>query len=137
MKSNLRRILAMNIRKNRYILGLSQAKLAEAANIATAYVAMIELEKKFPSVDVLERLACALQIDPTELFSKACYPAEAVKELHRSVLHNFELVVKRHIEEFEAKVKNGEFDRISDPSGGLYDPPKKTGYQGIAADSAQ
>ena len=45
MESNLRHILALNIRKRRYILGLSQAKLADAANIATTYVAMIELEK--------------------------------------------------------------------------------------------
>ena len=109
MKSNLRHILALNIRERRYILGISQAKLAEAANIATAYVAMIELERKFPSVDVLERIAHALRIDPTELFSKACYPSEAVKELHKSVLHGIEQVVKSHIEEFEVKVNTGKF----------------------------
>ena len=110
MKSSLRQILALNIKKRRYILGLSQAKLAEAANIATAYVAMIELEKKFPSVDVLERIAYALNIDPPELFSKACYPSEAVKDLHKSVLIGIEQVVKNHIEEFEAKVNSGDFD---------------------------
>ena len=108
-KSNLRRILALNIKKRRYILGLSQAKLAEAANIATAYVAMIELEKKFPSVDVLERIANALKIDPSELFSKACYPTEAVKELHMSVLKDIEQVVKSHIESFEKKVNSEDF----------------------------
>ncbi|MCL2093514.1 MAG: helix-turn-helix transcriptional regulator [Treponema sp.] len=110
VKSSLRQILALNIKKRRYILGLSQAKLAEAANIATAYVAMIELEKKFPSVDVLERIAHALQIDPPELFSKACYPSEAVKDLHRSVLTGIEQIVKNHIEEFEAKVNSGDFE---------------------------
>ena len=109
VNSSLRQILAMNIKKRRYILGLSQAKLAEAANIATAYVAMIELEKKFPSVEVLERIAHALNIDPPELFSKACYPSEAVKELHKSVLHGIEQVVKNHIEEFERKVNSGDF----------------------------
>ena len=97
------------MRERRYILGLSQAKLAENARIATAYVAMIELEKKFPSVEVLERLAHALKIEPTELFSKACYPAEEVKELYRSVLKDIELVVKTHIEDFEKKVKEGKF----------------------------
>ena len=117
MKSNLRHILSLNIRKHRYILGLSQAKLAEAANIATTYVAMIELEKKFPSVEVLERLAHALKIDPTELFSKACYPAEAVKELHKSVLKDIDQVVKKHIEEFEKMVNTGEFYECNDISG--------------------
>jgi len=107
--SSLRHILALNMRERRYVLGLSQAKLAENAGIATAYVAMIELEKKFPSVEVLERLAQALKIDPTELFTKACYPAEEVKELHKSVLNGIELVIKTHIEEFEKKVKEGKF----------------------------
>jgi transcriptional regulator with XRE-family HTH domain len=107
--TSLRHILALNIRERRYVLGLSQAKLAEAADIATAYIAMIELEKKFPSVDVLERIAKALQIDPTELFSKVCYPVEAVKQLHQSVLTGIEQVVKSHIEEFQTKVNAGEF----------------------------
>jgi len=109
MKSVLRQILASNIRERRYVLGLSQMKLAELADIAPSYVAMIELERKFPSVEVLERIAWALKMDPTELFSKACYPIEAVKELHKSVLASFEHVVKSHIEEFEAKVNKGDF----------------------------
>jgi len=103
--SSLRHILALNMRERRYVLGFSQAKLAEHAGIATTYVAMIEIEKKFPSVEVLEKLAQALKIDPTELFSKACYPVEEVKDLQKSVLRGIELVVKTHIEEFEKKVK--------------------------------
>jgi len=109
MKSVLRNVLASNIRERRYVLGLSQMKLAEAADIAPSYVAMIELEKNFPSDEVLERIAQALKMDPTELFSKACYPIEGVKELHKSVLASFEQVVKSHIKEFEAKVNSGNF----------------------------
>ena len=109
MKSSLRHILALNIRRRRNTLGFSQAKLAENANIATAYVAMIELEKKFPSVEVLERLASALEMDPTELFSKACYPAEAVTELHVEILAEIDKVVKSHIHNFEIKMNSGGF----------------------------
>jgi len=109
MKSVLRNVLASNIRERRYVLGLSQMKLAEAADIAPSYVAMIELEKNFPSDEVLERIAQALKMDPTELFSKACYPIEGVKELHKSVLASFEQVVKSHIEKFESKVNAGDF----------------------------
>jgi len=106
MKAKLRHILATNIRNHRNLLGLSQAKLAETANIATGYVAMIELEKKFPSDDVLERIAHALKIDPTnKLFSKTCYPVEAVRTLHQSVLEGFDQVVKTQITKFEAKYR--------------------------------
>jgi len=86
MKSKLRHILATNIKNQRNLLGLSQAKLAEMANISTGYLAMIELEKNFPSDEVLERIAHALKIDPAELFSKTSYPVEAVRSLHQSVL---------------------------------------------------
>ena len=100
MKSKLRHILAANIRNHRNTLGLSQAKLAEIAGIAPGYLAMIELKKNFPSDEVLERIALALQIDPTELFSQSCYPVETVKTLQKSVLEGIEQVVKTQLAKF-------------------------------------
>jgi transcriptional regulator with XRE-family HTH domain len=105
MKSKLRHILATNIRNHRNLLGISQAKLAEMANIAPGYVAMIELEKSFPSDEVLERIALALKIEATELFSKTCYPVEAVRTLHKSILEGIDQVVKTQITKFEAKYR--------------------------------
>ena len=105
MKAKLRHILATNMKNRRNLLGLSQAKLAEMSNISTGYLAMIEVEKNFPSDDVLERIAHALKIDPTELFSKTCYPVEAVRTLHQSVLEGFDQVVKAQITKFEAKYR--------------------------------
>ena len=103
MKSKLRHVLATNIRNHRQLLGFSQVKLAEIAKIAPAYVAMIELEKKFPSDEVLERIASALEIDPTELFSKNCYPIEEVGILHKSVLDGFAQIVNAEISKFHKK----------------------------------
>ena len=105
MKSKLRHVLATNIRNHRNLLGISQAKLAETANIAPGYVAMIELEKSFPSDDVLERIAHALKIEPTELFSKTCYTVEEVRTLHKSILEGIDQVVKAQINKFEAKYR--------------------------------
>ncbi|MDR0301588.1 MAG: helix-turn-helix domain-containing protein [Treponema sp.] len=105
MKSKLRHILATNIRNHRQLLGFSQAKLAENANIASAYVAMIELEKKFPSDEVLERIANALKIDPTELFSTTCYPVEEIRNLQKSVLDGIAQVVNTQINKFENKYR--------------------------------
>jgi transcriptional regulator with XRE-family HTH domain len=103
MKAKLRHILATNIRNHRQLLGFSQAKLAEIASIAPAYVAMIELEKKFPSDEVLERIANALKIDPTELFSTTCYPVEEVRNLQKSVLESIAQAVNIQITKFETK----------------------------------
>ena len=103
MKSKLKHILASNIRNQRQLLGFSQAKLAELAYIAPSYLAMIELERKFPSAEVLERIANALKIDPTELFSKNCYSIEELRALHDSVLKGITHVVNVQISKFEEK----------------------------------
>ena len=106
MKSKLRQILAKNIKNHRKLLGFSQAKLGEMANIAPSYLAMIELERNFPSDEVLERIANALNIDPTELFSKTCFTAEEVRMLQMSVLEDFEKVVKTHITSLKKNKKS-------------------------------
>ena len=105
MKIKLRQILAKNIKNHRNLLGISQAKLAEIADIAPGYVAMIELEKSFPSDEVLERISAALKIEPTELFSKTCYSVEAARTLQKSIIEDIDQVVKKHINKFEAKHK--------------------------------
>jgi transcriptional regulator with XRE-family HTH domain len=88
--TRLRTLLAFNMKEKRRILGISQAKLARKAGTSTQYVAMIELEKKFPSPEMLERLAAALEIDPPELFSMPPSPAGTLKKLHEAVLTDIE-----------------------------------------------
>jgi len=102
--SKLRHILALNIKKRRRLLGFSQMKLAEMVNTAPTYIAMIELEKRSPSFEMIERIADALQVDPPDLFSKAVYPIEAVKHFYQSLLSSFEQTLKDQITEFEEKM---------------------------------
>ena len=66
--TDLRKVLALNMKFYRKKLGISQAKLAEKANIADNYIALIETGKRFPSVKMLERIAEVLQKDTLELF---------------------------------------------------------------------
>lgn len=91
--TNLRQVLALNMKERRYKLGLSQAMLAEKVNTATTYIAMIEIEKKFPSVEMLERIATALGIDITELFSIKPLPEDSIKKLHKAILLDFERII--------------------------------------------
>jgi transcriptional regulator with XRE-family HTH domain len=42
-------------------------------NTSTNYIALIVSERKFPSLEMLERIAAALEIDPPALFSTKCY----------------------------------------------------------------
>ncbi len=50
--------------------GLSQAALAEKAGTAPNYIALIEVGKNFPSLQMLEKIATALNIDALDLFDK-------------------------------------------------------------------
>jgi transcriptional regulator with XRE-family HTH domain len=77
--TSLRALLASNIKKRREKLGISQAQLAEKADTSTNYIAQIEQQNKFPSSEMLERIAKALEIDNWELFSAGPYSAEAIQ----------------------------------------------------------
>jgi transcriptional regulator with XRE-family HTH domain len=67
--TNIKKLLATNIKAYRNALGLTQAKLAEQADTATHYIAMIEGGKNFPSPEMIERIAVVLGKDPTDLFA--------------------------------------------------------------------
>ena len=67
--TNIRKLLARNIKTFRKELGLTQSNLAEKAETATHYIAMIEGCKNFPSPEMLERIARALDKDSTDLFA--------------------------------------------------------------------
>ncbi|GHV72448.1 hypothetical protein AGMMS49928_29410 [Spirochaetia bacterium] len=83
---SLRELLAQNIKANRQKLKLSQEKFAEKANISTQYLAMIEVCRKFPSPETLERIAAAFKIEAAELFSQPPSPAGELKKLSENVL---------------------------------------------------
>jgi len=64
---SLRAVVAKNLRKLRQIKGLSQEDLAHRADITANYVSSLEREEYAASLDVIERLATALEVDPVEL----------------------------------------------------------------------
>ena len=66
----LRERVGLNIRNERNFRGLSQEQLALAADLDRSYISEIELAKFSASLDVLERIATALNIDPQELLNK-------------------------------------------------------------------
>jgi transcriptional regulator with XRE-family HTH domain len=87
--ASLRTVLALNIKEQRRILGITQAELAERVNTSTNYIALIETKKKFPKPEMLERIAAALEIDPPLLFAAEIRPlteAETLIKVQKQVL---------------------------------------------------
>ena len=66
----LRERVGLNIQNLRNSRGLSQEQLALAADMDRSYVSEIELAKFSALLDVLERIARALEVDPKELFNE-------------------------------------------------------------------
>ena len=96
--TNLRDILASNLKENRKKCGISQAKLAELAGISTQYIAMIELSRQFPTPEVLERIAAALGIEAYELFSVPPSPESSMERLHKDIIREIREVIVEVLE---------------------------------------
>ena len=84
---NIKEILAQNLKENRRRLGITQPELAKRAGMSTQYLAMIETARKFPTADILERLAAALGINPNELFFVADSPERAMEQLQQTIFN--------------------------------------------------
>jgi transcriptional regulator with XRE-family HTH domain len=66
----LREVLSFNLRRLRDDRGLSQEDLADAASIDRTYVSALERCVYAASLDVIERLAAALNVGAAELLQQ-------------------------------------------------------------------
>ena len=69
--TDIKKLLGANIRHYRASLGISQEKLAEMAGMAANYLGLLENGRKFPSSEMIERIALALGKDSADLFAVA------------------------------------------------------------------
>ena len=65
----VRSTLARNIKKIRTQKGYSQAVLAEKADISLPFISSIEQSVKWPYPDTLAKIASALEVEVSYLFS--------------------------------------------------------------------
>ena len=83
---NLRKILSMNIKKQRVLLGISQEKLAETSGISSNMIKDIEACRSWVSDNTLIKLASALEIDVYRLFVPSTMYEE---EIYKNALNDF------------------------------------------------
>ena len=67
----LRETFAVNLRRYRKAVGLSQEELAHRAQIDRTYVSSLERCQYAATLDVIEKLAVELGIEPAELLETA------------------------------------------------------------------
>jgi len=111
--TDLRQLLGSNMRIYRKALGLSQAKLAEKVETATNYIAAIEAGRRFPSIEVLEKIAEALNIDTPELFSMKPVQYETAKQnLEEQVWQDIGQNLSAYISKQVSELKTTRFDTL-------------------------
>jgi transcriptional regulator with XRE-family HTH domain len=61
-------IFVFNLKKFRKKRNLSQMKLDDKLNTSTSYIGEIEINRKIPSMEMVEKIANALDVEPFRLF---------------------------------------------------------------------
>ena len=101
---SIREILAKNLKEHRRKYGFSQDKLAEIACISSQYLATVETCRKFPTPEVLDRLAEALGIESYELFTSVPTPKSELEKLRQDIIGEVVQAIKQSFAE-ESKNK--------------------------------
>jgi ribosome-binding protein aMBF1 (putative translation factor) len=78
-RMEIREVLALNLRKHRRLLGLSQEELAHRAEIDRTYISSLERCVYAAGIDVVDRLARVLGMEAVDLLRKPDMPARKTK----------------------------------------------------------
>jgi transcriptional regulator with XRE-family HTH domain len=94
-----RKLLAQNMKKYRKILGISQMSLAEKVGCSTTLIGNIEINKRFPSADNINRIAKALDVRVADLFAEEEPESMKVMASKKELKIRFEKLMDRAINE--------------------------------------
>ena len=105
-ENDIRANLSRNIKTFRQLQSLSQADLAERADISIPFLSQIECANKFPSPAILARIADSLQVSVSDLFAEKeniksgdyKFMIEAMKSILNGQLLSFENFCERYFE---------------------------------------
>ena len=70
----IRDIFAINLRRARRTANLSQEELAHRADIDRTYISALERGVYSATIDVVDRLAIALKVEPADLLARPRRP---------------------------------------------------------------
>lgn len=69
--STLHKVFCQNVARERARLELTQAQVAERLGVSQPYYAEIEGGRRIPGLDVVERVAIALETTPADLLNSS------------------------------------------------------------------
>lgn len=103
--TNIRTVLAENMKTRRKNLGISQADLAEKINTAPNYISKIEAERQFPSISMLEKIALALNCDTIDLFSTQILNKKKLEKIEINFKNSINTLISKYFEEMKKEIE--------------------------------
>jgi DNA-binding XRE family transcriptional regulator len=91
-------VFVQNLRKHRRKCGLTQAQLAEKVNVSTHHIGMIELSRNNPTLELVERIANALNIKTYELFIDPLSPNVELERLRQEIKNDMRQLLDEVLE---------------------------------------
>ena len=95
-------IFVQNLKKHRRKCGLTQAQLAEKVNVSTHHIGMIELSRNNPTLELVERIADALNIKTYELFIDPDSPNVEFEQLRQNIKDDMKLLLDEALEKIHS-----------------------------------
>jgi len=93
---NLQTIFISNMKRFRKQKHITQEKLAEMCETDTCYIGQIETFRRFPSIQLIEKISNALEVEPWELFKN-----NENKEYETERLEKINLIKEKLSNEFD------------------------------------
>ena len=86
--NDLKDLLRFNVKYYRYLNNLSQEKLAELCSLSTRYLTDIERGIHYPTINKIEKIAEALNLEPYELFQNPERDLDLLNKMKSSRQYN-------------------------------------------------
>lgn len=96
---NLQTIFISNMKRFRKQKHITQEKLAEMCETDTCYIGQIETFRRFPSIQLIEKISNALEVEPWVLFKN-----NEDKEYETERLEKINLIKEKLSNEFDKTI---------------------------------
>lgn len=94
--SNIKILFGRKIKELRKLKNMTQAQLAELVDVDNKHISCIESGKNFPSSDLIEKLAFALNVEPKNFFE--FYYLQNIDDLRDDIIKMLDRLNKNELE---------------------------------------
>jgi len=102
--ARLQNIFVQNLKKYRHECGLTQAELAEKVKVSTHHIGMIELSRNYPTLELVERISDALNIEIHELFVDPHSRNTELDQLRQEIKDDMKQLLDERLENALSKI---------------------------------